>query len=219
MAVAFFDLDETLIGKDSTNMWVTFMVKRGWAPESALFKQQNLMADYHAGCLDIHAYLDFTLGLIAGWEETLLSQRIAEYIEEVIKPVMYPEGIQRVRWHLDRGDAVLTISASGEYLVRPIAKMFGMEHVVGITHEVVDGKLTGKFIGKLSFKEGKLECTQDWLKEQGLSFEDSYGYSDSNNDRPMLESVTHPHAINADAALRLYATEHGWAIEDWELPV
>ncbi|MBP8281195.1 MAG: HAD family hydrolase, partial [Aeromonas sp.] len=156
MALALFDLDETLIAGDSASLWLEYMVAEELAPEDMVAEEQAMMSLYHQGKMDMHQYMAFTLQPLAGKSRQWLSQQCHHFAEQVLRERLYPEGLARIEWHRDRGDDLVLISASGEHLVAPMAKMLGMDHCVAILLDEEEGMLTGQTRGTLSFREGKV---------------------------------------------------------------
>jgi HAD superfamily hydrolase (TIGR01490 family) len=218
MALALFDLDDTLIAGDSASLWLQFMVTQGLAPASMIADEQAMMVRYHAGSLDMHQYMVFTLQPLVGKSRQWLDEMSAVFAEQVLRDRIYPDGLARIQWHRERGDELVLISASGEHLVAPMAKMLGMDHCIAILLEQVEGTLTGHTDSTLSFREGKVARINQQFAERPNLWLGSSGYSDSHNDLPMLQAVTHPYAVNPAPALRQQADELGWPIWEWQLP-
>ena len=213
--LAIFDLDETLIAADSASLWSVFIVEKGLASDSLLAEEQELMKAYAKGTLDMHDYMKATLKPIAGMDSSILAELVGEFIEQKIKPALYPDAVTRIEWHKKRGDKILIISATGEHLVKPIADMLGADDAIAINLEQINGIITGNTIGTLSYQQGKVVRMKAWLAEQDTQFRGSYGYSDSINDLPLLDTVDHPFAVNPDPALALHAQMQEWTIMDW----
>ena len=213
MALALFDLDETLIAGDSASLWLEYMVAEELAPASMIAEEQAMMSLYHQGKMDMHQYMAFTLQPLAGKTRQWLSTRFAE---QVLRERLYPEGLARIEWHRQRGDDLVLISASGEHLVAPMAKMLGMDHCVAILLDEEAGMLTGQTRGTLSFREGKVARINQLFAGRDHLWQGSFGYSDSHNDLPMLRAVSHPHAVNPAPALRQQAEELGWPVCEWQ---
>ncbi|WDD96452.1 HAD-IB family hydrolase [Burkholderia sp. FERM BP-3421] len=220
--LALFDLDHTLIPTDSDHEWGRFMVKLGIVDADSFSRQNDrFYADYKAGKLDIHAYLIAMLTPLARHSRAQLAQWHAQYMHEVIRPAMLPAALELVRRHQDAGDLCCLVTATNEFITRPIAAAFGIDALIAPEVETVDGHpdsaFTGRPTGTPSYREGKIVRTQAWLASLGKQlgdFEHSYFYSDSHNDIPLLEQVTDPIATNPDATLRAHAQTHGWRILD-----
>lgn len=215
MALALFDMDDTLLDGDSASLWFEYMVDHGLAPAAMLAEEAQMMTRYYAGELDMGDYMNFTLQPLAGQPVAAISAHCAKFAREVIGR-MFVDGLAKIRWHSERGDTVIIISATGEHVVRPIAALLGVEQILAINLGQQDGCYTGLTTGVLSFREGKVTRTHDWLAQHGGTLEDSYGYSDSINDLPLLQMVTHAHAINPGEALRQQAMAAGWPVLHWQ---
>lgn len=217
MALALFDLDETLIAGDSSGLWMTYLVEQGIASEDIMEREAKLMDQYYAGTLDMHEYIRHCLHPIINQTEQEVASNVARFIEEQIRPIIYPEALACLAWHKEQGNTPVVISATGEFLVAPIAKALGVGHAIAILVETADGKYTGESIGTLSYREGKVTRLHDWMQEHGASMNGSYFYSDSRNDLPLLRLVDNPVATNPDDTLLQEAQEKGWSIENWKL--
>ncbi|MGF1727997.1 HAD family hydrolase [Photobacterium kasasachensis] len=213
--LAVFDLDETLIAADSASLWSEFIAEKGLASDTHLAEERELMSAYANGTMDMDRYMQATLKPIIGMDSKTLTQLVAEFIERKIKPAFYADAISRIQWHKQRGDIVLVISATGEHLVKPIAKLLGADDVIAINLEQINGIITGRTTGTLSYQQGKVTRMKAWIDDHNIQFKGSYGYSDSINDLPMLDAVDRPFAVNPDPALALHAQMQDWTIMDW----
>jgi HAD superfamily hydrolase (TIGR01490 family) len=222
MNLALFDLDHTLMPGDSDREWGRFMVRHGMVEEAAYASaHEQFFQDYQAGTLDIHAYLRLVLGTIAKYSRAELAERHAQFMKEVITPLILPPAIDLVRSHQKNGDLCCVITATNAFVTTPIGAAFGIENLIACELETVDGSPGGAYTGQPagipSFREGKIVRTEAWLKSLGKdwsSFARSYFYSDSLNDIPLLEKVTDPVATNPDDTLRAHALRKGWRILD-----
>ena len=220
--LALFDLDHTLIPTDSDHEWGRFMVKLGIVDAESFARENDaFFADYKAGKLDIHAYLTAMLKPLAKYSRAQLAMWHEQFMHEVIKPALIPAAVELVRGHQDAGDLCCIVTATNEFITRPIAAAFGIDALIAPEVETVDGHpdsaFTGRPTGTPSYREGKIVRTQAWLASLGKQlgdFEHSYFYSDSHNDIPLLEKVTDPVATNPDATLRAHAVASGWRILD-----
>ncbi|MEL6092530.1 HAD-IB family hydrolase [Plesiomonas shigelloides] len=216
MALALFDLDDTLIAGDSASLWLEYMVAEELAPASMLADEQALMSLYHHGKMDMHQYMAFTLQPLAGKSRQWLDQLSQHFVEQVLRERLYPEGVARIEWHREQGDELVLISASSEHLVAPMARMLRMDHCVAIMLEEKEGVLTGLTHGTLSFRAGKVDRINQLFAGKESLWQGSFGYSDSHNDLPMLRVVTYPHVVNPAPSLRQQAEELGWPVWEWK---
>jgi HAD superfamily hydrolase (TIGR01490 family) len=216
MKLALFDLDHTLLPLDSDHSWGVFTTELGWNDPVA-FNQRNdeFYAHYQAGTLDIHEYVRFATRAAREKGATEAAHAHARYMDEVIRPRITPEALALVRSHHHAGDTVMIVTATNEFVTRPIAQAFGVSELIAVELERdVSGWITGEIRGIPSFRDGKVTRVAQWLSQQGLDWADAEitFYSDSMNDLPLLEKAHHPVATNPDARLRQLATDRGWRI-------
>ncbi len=214
MNLALFDLDNTILAGDSDYNWSRFLIQEGYL-DGAIHAEKNekFYADYKAGTLDIYAFVEFQFKPLARNPKTVLNQLLKKYVEEVIKPMITEKARALVKRHQDEGDLIIVITATNSFITKPIAELFGIENLIGTDPEEKEGEFTGKVSGLPSFKEGKVTRLEAWLKGKNLSlasFEKSYFYSDSHNDLPLMQKVTHPVAVDSDDVLSEYAQSKGW---------
>ena len=214
MNLALFDLDNTILAGDSDYNWSRFLIQEGYL-DGAIHAEKNekFYADYKDGTLDIFAFVEFQFKPLARNPRSVLNQLLKKYVEEVIKPMITEKARALVKKHQEAGDLIIVITATNSFITKPIAALFGIENLIGTDPEEKEGEFTGKVSGTPSFKEGKVTRLESWLKSKNLSlasFEKSYFYSDSHNDLPLMEKVTHPVAVDSDDILSEYATSKGW---------
>lgn len=214
MNLALFDLDNTILAGDSDYNWSRFLIQEGYL-DGAIHAEKNekFYADYKAGTLDIYAFVEFQFKPLARNPRIVLNQLLKKYVEEVIKPMITEKARALVKRHQDEGDLIIVITATNSFITKPIAELFGIENLIGTDPEEKEGEFTGKVSGLPSFKEGKVTRLEAWLKGKNLSlasFENSYFYSDSHNDLPLMQKVTHPVAVDSDDVLSEYAQSKGW---------
>lgn len=217
MNLALFDLDHTLLPLDSDHEWGEFLVRTG-AVDATSFRNSNnaWFADYQAGKLDPHKYLEFALGHLSRFTRPELDAMHRRFMQEVIEPALLPSARALVRKHLDAGDLVAIVTATNAFVTGPIAAALEVEHLLAARPEMLaDGTITGKLDGVPTYAEGKVTHTNAWLAAMGKTladFERSYFYSDSQNDIALMSLVTDPIATNPNAILKAHAEAHGWAI-------
>ena len=216
--LALFDLDHTLLPIDSDYEWGAFTIRIGWCDADAFArKNDQFYADYQAGTLDIHAYVRFATEAfrLRGPDEA--NQAHARFMREVIAPAIRPEAQALLQRHRDAGDEVVIITATNEFVTRPIAQALGVRSLIAVELERdASGWFTGEIQGTPSMREGKVTRLQQWLHARGLDWETVHTtfYSDSRNDLPLLQRATHPVATNPDDTLRRVAQDKGWPILD-----
>ncbi|WP_455814461.1 HAD family hydrolase [Pseudomonas graminis] len=216
MDLALFDLDETLICEDSTGLWLRWLVSQGFAPAALIDEERALMEQYYQGSLSMEAYMHTTLSPLTGMAASTVSGWIRRFIQRDILPRVYPDARERMRWHQQRGDTVIVISASGEHLVAPIAEQLGASGALAIGVEIIDDRYSGQTYGTMTYKEGKVSRLNDWLQQvQTPPYSRTWAYSDSINDLPMLEHADHAWVINPAEPLSQLAQQRGWEICHW----
>ena len=216
MRLALFDLDNTLLAGDSDYEWGQFLVDRG-VLERDTYEAQNRVyyEQYVDGTLDIHEYLGFALRPLAEHAPHDLQRWHAEFMRERILPMVGPPARALVRRHLERGDLCAIITATNSFVTGPIARHFGVEHLIATEPEAEGGRFTGRVAGTPCFREGKVRRLDEWLARQGRrlpDFEEASFYSDSHNDLPLLERVSRPVAVDPDDKLRAEAERRGWEV-------
>jgi len=217
MRLILFDLDNTLLDGDSDFAWAEFLIRKG-ALERHTQEETNrrFLADYEAGTLDIEAFLDFQLAPLAAHPRATLEAWRAEFMQEVIRPMILPAARTLVRDHLAEKDSItMLVTATNSFVTAPIAREFGFAHLIATVPECINGEFTGKVKGVPAFREGKSVRVEAWLEAQAFywgNFSESRFYSDSINDLPLLEKVSHPIAVNPDPHLLEIATARKWGI-------
>lgn len=212
--LALFDLDNTLLNGDSDFEWAQFLISKGVVdPEIQAAKNAQFYADYKAGTLDIHAFLDFQLAPLARHQRTQLDIWHGEFMRKHIQPIMLDNARALVAQHLALGHLCAVVTATNSFVTGDIAREFRIPHLIATIPGIVQGEFTGKPVGTPSFQKGKITRVDAWLESIGLwqgSFEHRWFYSDSHNDLPLLEWSTHPVAVDADDTLKAHATAQGW---------
>lgn len=216
MNLALFDLDNTLLSGDSDFEWAQFLISKGVVDrELQEAKNNQFYAQYKAGTLDIYEFLAFQLMPLTRHSRSELDAWHVEYMEKHILPIMGAEARDVVKQHIDNGDLCAIVTATNSFVTGPIARAFGIPHLIA-TIPAVDpqtGAFSGAPRGTPSFREGKIERVEAWLESLGLcwaSFEDSFFYSDSHNDLPLMQKVKTPVAVDPDDTLRQHSEEAGW---------
>ena len=222
MKLALFDLDHTLLPIDSDYSWGVFTTTIGWTdPLEFARRNDEFFAHYKAGTLDIHDYVRFATDAVRRQGATKSIAAHALFMRSVIEPALRMEAIALVRQHLDAGDAAVMVTATNEFITRPIADAFGVKELIAVALERDDapggtGWITGEIKGVPSAREGKVTRVEQWLAARNLGWADveSTFYTDSINDLALMEKVTHPVATNPDDRLRAIAAARGWRILD-----
>ena len=212
--LALFDLDLTLLPVDSDFEWGSFLARKG-AVDGVVYARRNaeFYEQYKAGTLDMGAFLAFGLAPLAAHDRSTLDAWHAEFMRDVIEPQVRPRALALVAQHREAGDLCAVVTATNAFVTAPIARRFGIEHLVATIPAQHDGRFTGGVRGEPCFREGKVSRVTAWLESLGASwqaFGSSTFYSDSRNDIALLEHVTHPVAANADDTLQAHADARGW---------
>ena len=216
MNLAIFDLDNTLLDGDSDYNWGLFLVREGLVDKKTHEdSNKKFYADYNAGKLDIYEFTEFQFKFFKNNPRKLLDKLITRFIEEVAESMITKKARNLVSEHRDNGDKLLIITATNSYITKPIGNLLGIDDLIGTDLEEVAGKFTGKVKGIPSFKEGKVDRLNLWLKQKKLTFEGferTFFYSDSQNDLPLLRIVSDPVAANPDQVLEKEASKNKWPI-------
>ena len=222
MKLTLFDLDHTLLPIDSDYSWGVFTTTIGWTdPVDFARRNEAFYADYQAGTLDVHDYVRFATDAVRRQGAIKSIATHADFMRAVIQPAIKPEALALLRQHQDAGDAVVIVTATNEFVTRPIADALGVQELIAVelerdTELGGTGWITGEIKGVPSFRAGKVERVAQWLAARQLGWADAdiTFYTDSINDLPLMEKVNHPVATNPDERLRAVAGQRGWRILD-----
>ncbi len=220
--LTLFDLDHTLLPIDSDYAWGVFTTTIGWTDKHEFARQNDeFFAHYKAGTLDIHDYVRFATAALKTQGAAKSAAAHARFMKDVVQPVITEQAMALIRQHQAMSDAVVIVTATNEFVTRPIASALGVAELIAVELERDDrqggdGWITGEIKGTPSVREGKVTRVEQWLAARSLGWADvqTTFFSDSMNDLPLLERVTHPVATNPDERLREIATERGWRILD-----
>jgi len=218
MNLALFDLDNTLLTGDSDFEWAQFLISKG-VVDRELQEAKNIQfyEQYKAGTLDIYEFLIFQLAPLTRHSRAELDAWHAEYMARHIRPIIGAKARALVDRHLANGDLCAIVTATNSFVTGPIAREFGIPHLIGTVPavDVENGAFSGGPRGTPAFRDGKIARVEGWLESLGLwwgSFADSYFYSDSHNDLPLMGKVRQPIAVDPDDKLRQHSTQMGWKI-------
>lgn len=213
MALAIFDLDNTLIAGDSDHAWGEFLVEKSLVDREEFKKGNDLFyQQYLEGKLDIHAYIAFAIEPMTRFTDEQLEALQQEFMEHHIHPIMLPKAVQLLAAHREKGDYLLIITATNSIVTAPIAKLLDVDDLIATEPEQIDGVYTGKIAGVPSYQEGKVVRLNEWLKDKNMDLQGSVFYSDSHNDIPLLEQVERAVAVDPDEALEQFAKQKGWEV-------
>jgi HAD superfamily hydrolase (TIGR01490 family) len=213
VSLAIFDLDNTLIADDSDYLWGQFLVDQGIVDKS-YYESANakFYDDYKQGTLDIVEFLRFSLKPLADNNPEQLYRWRAQFIEQAIMPLLLTPAQQLIDKHRNRGDTLLVITATNRFVTEPIVRLYGIDNLLATTPEFIDGRYTGGFNGIPCFREGKVKLLEAWLTGSSETLQDSWFYSDSHNDLPLLKLVDHPVAVDPDEKLAEFADAANWPV-------
>jgi HAD superfamily hydrolase (TIGR01490 family) len=215
---AFFDMDKTLIAENSGTLLMKHRYQRGEIGRLDLLKGVAVYLQYKLGVLDIRSWAQSVLAEYRGHSEAELEKQAREWFDQLIEPALYPEAEQLVREHDAAGHVVAIVSGATEYVVRPLAARLGIRHLLYTRLEVEQGCFTGRVVDPICFEEGKIYWLQQLIEEEGIDLAKSYFYTDSITDRPLLDLVAHPVAVNPDPMLYREAVRRNWPVRFFTPP-
>ncbi|MBQ75878.1 MAG: HAD-IB family hydrolase [Gammaproteobacteria bacterium] len=213
MALAIFDLDETLISADSDHEWGKFLVRKGLV-DAEVHNRLNdqFYAQYKQGNLDINAYLEFACSFLPRLSVAELHSYRREFMVDVIAPLILPLGRQLIADHREAGDFPLVVTSTIEFITAPIVQSLGISTLIAPGLEMRNNRYTGNIVGTPSFAQGKVTRLNQWLEGRSKDLSGSFFYTDSHNDLPLLKLVDHPVAVDPDDTLRAEAKKRQWQI-------
>jgi HAD superfamily hydrolase (TIGR01490 family) len=230
LALALFDLDNTLLNGDSDHAWGLFLAEVGAVdPQKQQQQQDYFYQQYQDGSLDILKFLEYQLTPLTQWSLTQLEAWRSEFIDTVIKPMIDSGKPELIEEHRLKNDKLVIITATNDFITRPIANELGVATLIATQAEMLNGKYTGKCKGTPCFQAGKVKRLEQWLGSAIMEsvrtdsikadsalriYEERYFYSDSINDLALLESVDHAIAVTPDDRLRAHAEKLHWRIID-----
>lgn len=215
MALAIFDLDNTLLGGDSDHAFGDFLINEGLVdPIAHKARNDAFYEQYKLGALDMTAYTEFAIGAVVGMSRAQRDALHARFMASFVEPMMLPAALDLLRSHRDAGDYCLIITATNRYVTEPIAHRLGVDELIATDLEIVDDRYTGKVAGIPNYREGKVRNLERWISEHAgaVSMEGSVFYSDSFNDLPLMEVADRAIAVDPDDTLRNIAQTRGWEI-------
>ncbi len=216
MNLALFDLDNTLLTSDSDFEWSQFLIEKKVLDRKE-YESRNLefYEQYKSGILDINQFLNFQLQPLSRYPRIQLNAWHNEFMAKKIMPQIAPGAYKLINEHMLGGDLCIIITATNRFVTEPIAKMLGINNLIATDLDQEDGEFNGQVLGTPCFREGKITRLEDWMDEHNLtwlSFLESWFYSDSLNDIPLLNKVTKPVAVDPDSTLEKYAKKNNWPI-------
>ena len=213
MKLAIFDLDNTLIAGDSDHLWGEFLIEQGVVDRDTYRRENDrFFQEYRDGTLDIHEFLRFSLQPLSEHPLSRLQTWHRQFMREKIEPILLPAATRLLEKHRQDGAILLIITATNRFVTAPIAERLGVDELLATEPEFRDGAYTGEVIDPPCFRDGKVRRLEQWLKHNGANLAQSWFYSDSHNDLPLLERVSSPVAVDPDETLRQHAEMKGWPI-------
>ncbi|MDJ0807914.1 MAG: HAD family hydrolase [Gammaproteobacteria bacterium] len=211
MAVALFDLDNTLLSGDSDYLWGTYLVEQGVVDGDYYETENNrYYREYKEGVLDIFEFLRFSLRPLRDNDPARMLQLRKSFIRHCIEPIIPDASRKLIEKHRDLGDELVIITATNSFVTSPIAELLGVHHLIATDPEVIEGQYTGNVAGEPCFREGKVKRLRRWLDDFQMTLDASWFYSDSHNDLPLLEVVDNPVVVDPDEILAELARQRGW---------
>lgn len=215
--LTILDLDNTLLRGDSDYLWGSFLIdKEVVDPVHHQAENDRFYREYEAGQMDIMAFLRFQLEPLKRIPMDRLFALREEYLRACIEPIITDQARELVEYHRKNNAELLIITATNSFITRPIANAFGIDYLIATEPEMIEGKYTGEVSGLPSYQEGKVTRLNEWLRDHDMTMENSWFYSDSYNDLPLLNIVEHPIAVDPDDRLRQHASAQGWTILDMD---
>ena len=213
MALAIFDLDNTLLAGDSDYLWGQFLAHHDIV-DGEWYEKENLRfyEEYKRGELDINEFLRFSLKPLSTMSMEKLDRLHRQFMAEYIEPVLQPKAFALLDKHRQQGDYLLIITATNRFVTQPIAERLGVDDILATEAEIVNGRYSGEPYGIPCFQDGKVKRLNSWLAQTGHNMQGSWFYSDSRNDIPLLEEVENPIAVDPDETLQQHAEMRGWPV-------
>jgi HAD superfamily hydrolase (TIGR01490 family) len=214
--LALFDLDNTLLSGDSDHGWSQFLIEEG-VLDRATFERRNdaFFEQYKTGTLDIYEYVAFHMTALGRYSRAQLDAWHVEFMHKKIRPMITQKSRELIAQHQARGALCAIVTATNSFVTAPIAAELNVPHLLATEPEEIDGRFTGRVSGVPCFREGKITRVDEFLSERGQTmqgFSESYFYSDSLNDLPLLSRVNRPVAVDPDPTLRAHAEQRGWPV-------
>lgn len=212
MALAIFDLDNTLLAGDSDHAWGEFMAEKGMVDAQYRERNDRFLEEYHQGQLDVRSYLEFSIEPLTRFSPAELARLHDEFMQTKIEPMRLEQTAILLDTHRRRGDRLLVMTSTTRFITEPIVRSLGITDLMATELETANGWYTGHVQGEPCFREGKVNRLRSWLKRHQESLTGSWFYSDSINDLPLLEWVEQPVAVDPDPALQAVAEERNWPV-------
>ena len=218
---AFFDLDKTIVARSSPLALGRSFFKEGLINRSWLIKSLYAQLMFHLMGADeekMQKMQTEAARMTDGWEAEKVRRVVNEVLEEVITPLIYAEALEIIHDHRAAGRLICIVSSSPEEIVEPMAALLGVDRFIASKPKIVDGKYTGE-LEFYAYGDHKAVAIRQLAEDEDIDLDNSFAYSDSITDQPMLEVVGNPVAVNPDKELRRLAVEKDWQTETFRNPV
>lgn len=215
---AFFDVDRTLVACNTGRLFLRDLRRRGEISFLRALRALGWMAKYHLSLIDLQVIAAQVALEMAGKSESEFAERCRRWVEDEVLPLVVPGALRQIERHRSEGHVLAVLSSSPTYVTRPLAQTLGIEEVLSTTFEVEGDKFTGRLVGPACVGPGKIHWAQDLVERRKLDLAESFFYTDSYTDMPMLERVGNQVIVNPDPRLRMTAKKRGWPIQDWMNP-
>ena len=215
---AFFDVDRTLVACNTGRLFLKDLRRRGEISFLRALRAMGWMAKYHLSLIDLQVIAARIAEQMAGKSESEFAERCKRWVEDEVLPLVVPGALRQIEHHRAEGHVLAVLSSSPTYVTRPLAQMLGIGEVLSTTFEVEGDLFTGRLIGPACVGSGKIHWAEALGVRRELDLAQSWFYTDSYTDMPMLERVGNQVIINPDPRLRMAAKKRGWPVQDWSKP-
>jgi HAD superfamily hydrolase (TIGR01490 family) len=215
---AFFDVDRTLVSCNTARLFLRDLRRRGEISFLRALRALGWMAKYHLSLIDLQIIAAKIAEQMRGKSESEFAERCKRWVEDDVLPLVTPGALRQLERHRSEGHVLAVLSSSPTYVTRPLAQTLGIEEVLSTTFEVDDGAFTGRLVGPACVGPGKIHWAESLRDRHDIDFAQSWFYTDSYTDVPMLERVGNAVVVNPDPRLRHAAKKRGWPVQDWMKP-
>jgi HAD superfamily hydrolase (TIGR01490 family) len=215
---AFFDVDRTLVACNTGRLFLRDLRRRGEISFLRTLRAMGWMAKYHLSLIDLQVIATRIALQMEGKSEREFADQCRRWVAEDVLPLLVPGGRRQVERHRAEGHVLAILSSSPTYVTRPIAEALGIDEVLSTTFEVAAGEFTGRLVGPACVGRGKIHWAEDLVSRHDIDLTNSWFYTDSYTDMPMLERVGNQVVVNPDPRLRRTAKRRGWPVQDWVNP-
>ena len=213
MAVAaLFDIDGTLLARNTAPLYMSHLRRTGQARRRDVARTLYYLFWYKLGLLDVRRALDESMVFVRGREEAAMLADCVRWYREAVRPWVFPGMAARVAAHRRAGHVVALLTSATRYLAEPLGADLGVDHVLVTQLVVREGRFTGEVVQPVCYGRGKVYWAERFAAEQGVELRESYFYTDSITDLPVLDRVGHPRVVHPDPRLRRLAQRRGWQV-------